>query len=109
MAIEQNAQPGQSGIATASEFTATGAPFTITDPNALVWATSDPANVTAMPVGDGTPTAKVTVGPNTPTESVTVTFSDPAFPSIVVTAATVDVTAAAPTPATGSVDLGTFS
>jgi len=109
MAAVQNAQPGQSGIATASEFLASGLPFTITDPNALVWSSSDPANVTVVAVGDGTPTAKVTIGPNTPTEAVTISVSDPAYPSIVWTPATVDVTAAPPPPTTGSVDLGAFS
>jgi hypothetical protein len=109
MASVQNAQPGQSGLATASEFTAAGEQFTITDPNALVWTTSDPANVTAVAVGDGTPTAKVSIGLNTPTEAVTISASDPAFPSIVWTPGTVDVTATPPPPTTGEVDLGAFS
>ena len=108
MSATQTAQPGQSGIATASELDQHGNPFTIPDPNVLVWSASDPS-ISVAPVGDGTPTAKVSVSTTSPVGTYTITFADPDAPSLVVTAGTLNVVAAVAVATTGAVDLGTFS
>ena len=102
------ATAGQSAVATANELDQFGKAFAIPDANALVWTTSDP-NGTAAATGDGTPTAKVTVGANSATGTYQVTFSDPAAPALVVTAASYDVTVAVSVATTGSVELGAFA
>ncbi len=108
MAANQTAQPGQSGLATASELDQHGAPFTISDPDALVWSTSDPS-LTAVAKGDGTPTATVSVSKDAVAGVFTVTFSDPAAPNIPITAGTVTVVVTPPAAASGSVDLSAFA
>ena len=109
MSATQNALPGQSSLATASELDQHGNPFTISDPSALVWSVSDTTNLAIVPATDGTPTATVTVLKTAVAGSYTVDFADPAAPGIPITAATVVVTAAVLTAASGSLDLGTFS
>lgn len=107
MAATENALPGQSGTATANELDQNKNPFTIADPAALVWSVSDTTNLSVTSNNDGT--AKVTVSPTAVAGSYTVTFSDPAAPSITVTAGTVVVSLPVPVATTGSVDLGTFA
>ncbi len=102
------AQQGQTGKATASEFDQNGAPFTVVNPDALVWSASD-SNISAVAVGDGTPTANVTVGASTAPGDYMITFSDPAAPALVVTGATLTVEAATAVATTGSVALGPFA
>jgi len=108
MAETQNATPGQSGLATASEVDQNGNPFTISDPSALVWAV-DTTNLAVTPATDGTPTATVTVLKTAVAGSYNVTFSDPAAPNIPIAAGVVVVTVAAAVATSGSVDLGTFA
>lgn len=107
--FNQSASPGQSGIATANELDQHGAPFTISDPSALVWAVSDTTNLSITPATDGTPTAKVTVSPTAVAGAYTVTFKDPAAPGIPITAGTVTVVVAPAVATSGSVDLGPFA
>ena len=108
MAANEKAQPGQSATATALELDQHGAPFTVTDPDALVWSASDPS-LTVVAKGDGTPTATVTVSATAVAGVYTVTYSDPAAPGIPITAGTVTVVTVALVAASGSVDLGTFA
>jgi hypothetical protein len=108
MSANQTAAPGTFGVATANELDQHGAPFTITDPNALVWSASDPS-ISVAAVGDGTPTAKVAVASSALAGVYTVTYADPAAPNIPITAGTVTVVPTSPAPASGSVDLGSFA